>query len=255
MLKLTSFCSGSKGNCTLVQNGKNNLLIDAGINPNTLNKYLSCFSLTLYDIDGILLTHEHNDHIKGLDVLSKYVPVYSHAATLEALETKVDIPLKNRMETEPQTFGIGTLDITPFVTCHDAACPYGFVIKDCESSIAYLTDTGYISKGIMNAIKGCKTAFIESNHDKDMLIQGKYPYYLKQRILSDKGHLSNAECALTVSKLLENGAENIMLAHLSEQNNLPELAYWTTIKYLDRLGVDKKSYLLKIASQRHLVAM
>ncbi|MFA6865889.1 MAG: MBL fold metallo-hydrolase [Clostridia bacterium] len=255
MLQLTSFGSGSKGNCVLISNGKNNILIDAGLSPNVINKCLTQFSLTLYDIDGLLITHEHNDHIKSLGVLSQYIPVYSHPDTLAVAGHKVEIPLKQRMEIEPKTFGIGTLDITPFKTCHDAAFPYGYVIKDCDSSIAFLTDTGFVSKGAMSVISGCDMAFIESNHDKTMLMQGEYPQFLKQRILSDKGHLSNEECALTVSKLIENGTQKIMLAHLSEKNNLPELAFWTTAKYLQKLGIDKDSYTLKIASQYNMVAI
>lgn len=255
MIQLTSLGSGSKGNCVLIDNGKNRVLIDAGLNIKVIYKKLKELSLTLNDIDGVLLTHEHDDHIKSVEALSAFIPVYSHPDTLEYVANKYALPLRNQFEVEEQYFNIGTFDILPFRTSHDALHPYGFVINDCDSKLAYLTDTGFISKGVSSLIKGSNIVMMESNHDKELLMRGAYPYYLKQRIMSDHGHLCNEECALTVSSLIESGASKIMLAHLSEKNNLPELAYWTTANYLQTQGVDNRDYILKVASQRETVVL
>jgi phosphoribosyl 1,2-cyclic phosphodiesterase len=253
MIKLTSLGSGSKGNSVLVDNGKNRVLIDAGLNIKTIYKKLLELSLTLNDIDGILLTHEHDDHIKSVETLSTIIPVYSHPDTLEVVSNKFSIPIKQQMAVEEKQFNIGTFDILPFRTSHDAVHPYGYVINDCDSKLSYITDTGYISKGVMGLIKGSNIVMIESNHDKELLNSGSYPYFLKQRILSELGHLCNEECALTIFSLIESGTDKLMLAHLSEKNNLPELAYWTTTNYLERKGITKKDYLLKIASQKETI--
>ncbi|HOO22653.1 MAG TPA: MBL fold metallo-hydrolase [Clostridia bacterium] len=253
MIKITSLGSGSKGNCVLISNGTNRLLIDAGLSISAIYKKLKNVGLTLNDIDGILLTHEHDDHIKSVEALSAYIPVYSHPATLEYVADKYAIPLKQQMEVEEQYFNIGTFDILPFRTSHDALHPYGFVINDSDSKLSYITDTGYISKGIMEAVKGSDIVMIESNHDEELLLLGVYPDFLKRRIMSERGHLSNAECALTISTLMECGATKFMLAHLSENNNLPELAYWTTTNYLARKGIDCRDYTLRIANQKETV--
>lgn len=253
MIKLTSLGSGSKGNCVLIDNGRNRLLIDAGLSINVIYKKMRELSLTLNDIDGVLLTHEHNDHIKSVEALSAFIPVYSHPDTLEYVANKYTFPLRQQMAIEEQSFNIGTFDILPFRTSHDALHPYGFVINDCDSKLAYLTDTGYISKGIMSVIRGSNLVMIESNHDKELLLRGVYPYYLKQRIMSDLGHLCNEECALAIANLMESGATKFMLAHLSDNNNLPELAYWTTVNFLQRQGIEDKEYQLKIASQKQTV--
>jgi phosphoribosyl 1,2-cyclic phosphodiesterase len=253
MIKITSLGSGSKGNCVLISNGTNKILIDAGLSINAIYKKLLELGLTLHDIDGVLLTHEHDDHIKSIEALSAFIPVYSHPDTLEYVANKFALPLRQQMEIEEQYFNIGTFDILPFRTSHDALHPYGFVINDCDSKMAYITDTGFISKGCMSLIKGSDTVMIESNHDIELLQLGAYPHFLKKRILSEVGHLSNEECALTISRLIECGATKFMLAHLSEKNNLPELAYWTTTNYLMRKGIDLKDYQLKIASQKQTV--
>lgn len=253
MIKICSLGSGSKGNCVLINNGKNRLLIDAGLSVNAIFKKLKELGLNFNDIDGILLTHEHDDHIKSIEALSAFIPVYSHPDTLEYVKDKYAMPLRHQMEVEEQYFNIGSFDILPFRTSHDALHPYGFVINDCDSKLSYLTDTGFISKGVMNLIKGSDTVMIESNHDEELLTLGVYPYYLKKRILSEVGHLSNEECALTIASLLECGASKFMLAHLSEKNNLPELAYWTTANFLAKKGFSCKDYQLKIASQKQTV--
>lgn len=252
-IRVCSLGSGSKGNCVLITDGRTHLLIDAGLQPTVIVKKLSEFNLLLTDIDGLLVTHEHDDHIKSVEALGQFMPVYSHPDTLEAVTGKYRIPLKNQMEVETD-FSVGTLDITPFSVSHDAVHPYGYSIRDWESKFTYLTDTGFVSKGAMSILKGSDIVMLESNHDKELLLRGKYPEYLKRRILSEKGHLSNAESALTALDLAKNGTKKIMLAHLSEQNNLPELAYWTTAEVLRaELGKDVKEVSLLVATQKDTV--
>lgn len=248
-LKVAILGSGSKGNCSFVTDGRTNVLIDAGLNPTVIVKKLSELGVDLSDIDALLLTHEHDDHIKAVEQIAPFTQVYSHPDTLDAVEKRQRIPLKNRMEIEGETFSIGTLDIQPFLVSHDAAHPFGYVVSDFETKVTYMTDTGYVSKGMMAAAKGSDMVILESNHDKELLLRGVYPYYLKRRILSDKGHLANEESALAGYDLIESGAKRLVLAHLSEQNNLPELAYWTTKNHLENKGVTDKDCLLTVATQ------
>ncbi len=254
-LKIFSLGSGSKGNCILITDGKTNLLLDAGLSPNVILKKLNVMGLALTDIDGLLITHEHDDHIKSVAALSPFVHVYSHPDTLEQVVKRQAIPLKHLMETEETEFSIGTLDITPFRVSHDAAHPYGYSVRDWESKFTYVTDTGYVSKGMMSVARGSDIVMLESNHDKELLLRGHYPEYLKRRILSDRGHLSNEESARTAFDLAQNGTRKLILAHLSEQNNLPELAYWTTKNFLRAQGVTEGDCALFLATQRDTVAV
>ncbi len=252
-IRVCSLRSGSKGNCVLISDGRTHLLIDAGLNPTLIAKKLADLDVSLADVSALLVTHEHDDHIRGVEALSQFMPIYSHPDTLEVLTSRQNIPLKKLMPTEAE-FSIGTLDITPFDVSHDAVHPYGYSVKDWESKVTYLTDTGYISKGIMNILRGSDTVILESNHDKELLLRGKYPEYLKRRIMSEKGHLSNEETALTSLDLVKGGTRKIMLAHLSEQNNLRELAYWTTAEFLRRnLGEDARACSLYVATQKDTV--
>ncbi|MBR1748040.1 MAG: MBL fold metallo-hydrolase [Clostridia bacterium] len=248
-LKIAILGSGSKGNCSLLSDGRTSILIDAGLAPTAIVKRLSDFGLDLSDIDGLLLTHEHDDHIRAVEQIAPFLHVYSHPDTLDAVEKRQRVPLHSRMEIGEEEFSIGTLDIRPFRVSHDAAHPFGFSVKDFETKVTYMTDTGYVSKGMLSVAKGSDLVVLESNHDKDLLTRGVYPYYLKRRILSDQGHLSNEESALAAYDLIESGAKRIVLAHLSEQNNLPELAYWTTENYLSSKGVTSSDCALEVAKQ------
>lgn len=254
-ISVSSLGSGSKGNCVLISNGKNNLLIDAGLSFNCIYKKLAMHGLSIADIDAVFLTHEHDDHIKGVAELGTVLPVYSHPDTLEYVAAKYPIPLKNLMEIEEQEISIGTLDILPFRVSHDALHPYGYRICDSDSKFTYMTDTGYISKGMFAIASGSDTIMLESNHDTELLKKGKYPEFLKRRIMSDVGHLSNEESALTVYELVCKGATKIMLAHISEQNNLPELAYYTAVNFLSKMNVERNAYTLKVASQKDTVIL
>ena len=252
-IKVRVLGSGSKGNCTLITDDKTHVIIDAGLNPVVIITKLKDLGLEITDIDALLITHEHDDHIKGAEALAEFLPVYSHPDTLEEIQKRQTIPLKHVMEAEEKKFSIGTLDVTPFRVSHDAVHPYGYCIEDWESKFCYMTDTGYISKGMMNIARGSNIVMIESNHDKELLLRGQYPEYLKRRILSDRGHLSNAESACASFDLIDAGTDRIILAHISEQNNLPELAYWTTANYLKARQVTSADCKLIVASQRATV--
>lgn len=254
-IKICSLGSGSKGNCVLISNGKNNLLLDAGLNPNVILKKLRELGLELTDIDALLITHEHDDHVKSVEMLSPFLPVYSHPDTLEQVVKRHPIPLKHLCEAEETEFSIGTFDIQPFRVSHDAAHPYGYSVKDWESKFTYATDTGYVSKGMMNIARGSDIVMLESNHDAELLLRGNYPEYLKRRILSEKGHLNNAESARTALDLIKSGAKKIVLAHISEQNNLNELAYWTSKNFIRSNGIEDGEYELKLATQRETLVV
>lgn len=253
-MEVYSLGSGSKGNCMVIANGKNSVMIDAGLSPRVILSGLSKIGILPHELDAVLVTHEHSDHIRSIGELATVAPIYSHAATLEAIGKTVELPYKQTMEIEEKEFSLGTLDILPFRVSHDAAYPLGFVIRDENDSVCYMTDTGYISKGMMKMAVGCKKIVLESNHDKELLLRGAYPEYLKRRILSDTGHLCNEESALTCADLAEGGATKILLAHLSENNNLSELAYWTTRSYLSKRGIGKE-VTVKVATQREMVVL
>ncbi|NCA91897.1 MBL fold metallo-hydrolase [bacterium] len=254
-ISVCSLGSGSKGNCVLISNEKNNVLIDAGLSASCIYKKLAQHGLSFSDIDAVFITHEHDDHIKGVAELACVVPIYSHPDTLDCIAQKCNVPLKNLMEIEEKEFSIGSLDVLPFRVSHDAIHPYGYRICDYQSKFTYMTDTGYISKGMFSIAAGSDIIMLESNHDTELLKKGKYPEYLKRRILSDLGHLSNEESALTVCDLVKKGATKIMLAHISENNNLPELAYYTTVNFLTTMQIERSAYTLKVASPKETVML
>ncbi len=249
-----SLGSGSKGNCFVLSNGKTNIMIDAGLSVRATISKLAEIGLRLQDVSGILLTHEHNDHIRCLANLSTYLPIYSHADTLAAVES-TDGMRFSALSAVERKFVVGDFEITPFAVSHDAAHPYGFLLNDGNEKTAYLTDTGYVSKGVMKTIRGSDAVIVESNHDKELLMRGGYPERLKRRILSDKGHLSNEETACCVCDLAKCGTKRVLLAHVSENNNLGELAYWTTAKMLSKCGAQKEDVTVKVADQRVTVIL
>ena len=253
-INVYSLGSGSKGNCFVVSNGETNIMIDAGLSVRATVSKLAEIGLRIQDISGVLLTHEHNDHIRCLAQLSTYLTVYSHGDTLSAV-SDIDGIRFDSLKAEEKSFELGDFFITPFSVSHDAVHPYGFVIETEREKLSYVTDTGYISKGVMKAIEGSDIVIMESNHDRELLMRGWYPERLKRRILSDKGHLSNEETALAVRDLAKSGTERFMLAHLSENNNLGELAYWTTSRLLRAAGIKKDEVTVKVACQRETVIL
>lgn len=239
-MKYISFASGSSGNCALLCEGGTKLLIDAGISMRRIKACLSELGLGLTDLSGILVTHEHSDHIAGLDMLTKYtdIPVYTGGGTARALIRNGKCRDRNIhiIEAEKRLL-FEALELTAFETPHDAAESFGFVLTCRTGSLAVATDLGCVTPQVEKAALGCTAAVLEANHDVDMLCRGVYPKSLKTRILGNRGHLSNVTCGDFALRLAYSGTENILLAHLSHENNTPELAHNTVSA---RLGGDFK---------------
>ncbi len=226
-MKLCVLGSGSKGNATYLESGGTRILIDAGMSGIELQRRLSTIGVGLQDLDAIIVTHEHNDHVHGVGVISRRanIPVHANQATFSAASKTVGkLYSYNEFETGV-TFQIRDLEIHPFSISHDARDPVGFRIADGKAVFGYCTDTGKVSQLIRRRLADCQALVIESNHDIEMLQNGTYPPYLKQRIRSSQGHLDNKEASLFLRDLLHAGLEHVVLAHLSEENNDPDIAY------------------------------
>ena len=242
MLEITPLFSGSSGNSTHIKTDSCEFLIDAGVSLKMLEEALQRTGSTAGNISFVLVTHEHNDHIRGLEMLCKKykMPVYMNSCSANAIAISGKNPfLCGCIKCfEPrETVGCGGLEIRAFRTPHDACGSVGYRIDEAGGdSFSYVTDIGYVTRDIANNIFGSKTVVFESNHDVEMLKNGIYPQYLKSRILSDRGHLSNDACSKFVPFLAEKGAERIILAHLSEDNNTPEKAYSTSYSALCDAG-------------------
>lgn len=231
MLELCSIASGSSGNCICVGNDHTHILIDAGISGKRIENGLNEFDLTTRDVQGILVTHEHVDHIAGLGVLArKYgIPLYTTEGTKRAiLQTKsvgkVDEDLF-QVITPGKTFSIGDLVIKSIPISHDAAEPVAFRINSYEKSIAVITDLGVYDQRTIDELQNLDALLLEANHDVKMLQMGGYPYPLKQRILGARGHLSNESSGQLLCQLLHDNFKGVLLGHLSKENNYEELAY------------------------------
>lgn len=242
---MTRFCtlkSGSKGNVALLSHNNTHLLIDAGAGIREVSKKLTAFGISIKDISAILVTHEHSDHIRGIRPLAvtNKIPVYVNVPTAVSVCSycfeceHVVVAFNNQ-----RTFVIGDIEICAFPTMHDAVSPVGykFSFEGTSHKIGYATDTGMLSEEVKSSLEGCDFVFLESNHDVEMLKSGPYPYYLKRRVLSEKGHLSNEDCAAFLPRLAEQGTKSIMLAHLSQQNNTPLAAANCAIEALSQSGI------------------
>ncbi len=232
------FCvlgSGSKGNATYLESGGTSILIDAGMSGKELDKRLSAIGVELSAIDAILVTHEHNDHIQGVGILSRRacIPVYANSATFSAAARIVNRLFSyNEFETGG-TFYFRNLEIHPFSISHDTEDPVGFRISDGEVSFGYCTDTGKVSRLMLHRLASCQALVLESNHDIEMLQNGTYPPYLKQRIRSSHGHLDNTQTAVFLKELVHEKLQHVVLAHLSEENNHPEIAFHAAAEALN----------------------
>ncbi len=252
MLELYSLISGSSGNCTLITDGRTNLLLDCGTSGKRAFLALAALGVTPDMIDALLVTHEHSDHTKGIGVIARKlkIPVYATAGTHINMDIG-EIKDEQRIAVTPDSqFEIGSIAVCPFSIPHDAADPCGYCFENNETRVGVATDIGHMSDELLSKISGCKSIILESNHDVDMLRYGEYPYPLKQRILSDIGHLSNEMASYTALELVKSGTEHIMLGHLSDKNNLPEIAMMETFNRLSDNGVDVgKDVTLQVANR------
>ena len=225
-MEIRVFASGSSGNCLLLSSGRSHILIDAGISKRRIEQSLAQSGLSMREIGGVLITHEHSDHISGLKMLMKYYAIPVYAPRTVANRLRGCLP-----EAEPvlhvipvnEPFEIGDLSVTAFHTPHDTDESVGYRVEG-QGVFALATDMGHVTEEVFDALSGADTVLIESNHDEEMLRYGPYPVYLKRRILSDSGHLSNACCAQLARKLALGGTKQIILGHLSRENNTPAIA-------------------------------
>ncbi|MBL6538950.1 MBL fold metallo-hydrolase [Streptococcus suis] len=237
--------SGSSGNCFYLETDKKKLLVDAGLSGKKITSLLAEIDRKPEDLDAIFVTHEHSDHIHGIGVLArKYgLDIYANKETWQAMETKlgkIDVAQKHIFELGAmKTFG--DLDIQSFGVSHDAANPQFYRFMKDNKSFVLLTDTGYVSDRMVGLVENSDAYLIESNHDIEILRSGSYSWNLKQRILSDKGHLCNEDGADAMIRSLGNKTKKIYLGHLSKENNIKELAHLTMVNQLAQadLGVGK----------------
>ncbi len=229
-MRFVSIASGSSGNCIYVGTEQANLLVDAGISNKRIEQGLNEIGVKGSELTGIVITHEHSDHVRGLGVLARKhgVPIYGTAETLEEIKGmsslgKMPAELFHPILPEVE-FSIGDMTILPFSIDHDAANPVAYRISQGRKQVAVATDMGHFDQHIIDHLQGLDALLLESNHDLRMLETGPYPYYLKRRIMGDHGHLSNETAGRLLNFILHDRLKTVLLGHLSKENNYPELA-------------------------------
>ena len=239
MLTLTTLASGSSGNCLLVSSGSTHLLVDAGISARRIAGHLRILGIDPAGLSGILITHEHTDHIAGLATLFRqyHLPIYASHGTGRQLCYRL-AALEDQLHPFAQgaPFSIGELEVSSFPTLHDTPYSVGYSITDGHHRAAVVTDLGLVTQDVLAGISGCHLLVAETNHDEDWVRSGPYPYPLKQRILGDHGHLSNEAGGQLVCSAVAAGAVQVVLAHLSSENNTPARAYGVVSAALERMG-------------------
>lgn len=256
-MRLCSIASGSSGNCIYMGSESTHLLVDAGISAKRIEEGLKELALTGKDIQGLLITHEHSDHIKGVGVLArKYgLPIYATAGTIAQLREmkslgEIDEGLYHEVRADAD-FTVGDMVIEPFHISHDAAEPVAYRFQCGEKRAAVATDMGYYDEYIVEHLKDLDALLLEANHDIQMLQVGSYPYPLKQRILGQLGHLSNESAGQLLCRVLHDDLKKIYLGHLSKENNYAELAY-ETVKLeiqLDPVKYGPADFDIQVASR------
>jgi phosphoribosyl 1,2-cyclic phosphodiesterase len=236
-VRFCSLASGSSGNSHLINDGKKFLLIDAGLSGKQIENKLREVDVDPKNLSAILVSHEHSDHICGVGILSRRynIPIYANDGTWSGMASKIgNIKDENiKCFKSNENFSIGDFNIRPYKISHDANEPVGFSIANDNIKISIATDLGYISEDIIEEIKDSNLVILESNHDEEMLKAGSYPYSLKRRVLSNIGHLSNEAAGNAIVDLVSKNVKSILLAHLSKENNFPELAIATVKNILD----------------------
>ena len=251
-----SLYSGSSGNSMFITSDRAKILIDAGLPGKKIDEALKAIDEETKNIDGIFITHEHSDHIKGVGVLSrKYdIPIYANADTWNAMEGSIGKIKEHNIKVidKRSVTEIGDLSVKAFNIPHDAAGPTGYTVSDVKKNISVATDFGTFTREIYDNIKDSEVILLESNHDVNMLKFGPYPYTLKRRILSEIGHLSNEDCGSAIVELVKSGAnKKIILGHLSNTNNQPDLAYATVLDVLNDNGIKVDEDIILTMANRH----
>lgn len=254
MLNFCSLYSSSTGNCLFAQSNNTSILIDAGVSTKKIENALAEINISPENISGILVTHEHSDHIQSLGTISKKynIPVFADKETWDA----ISVEQKNKISIENQKtfviddkFEIGDLNILPFSIPHDAANPCGFNIFHGNSKISIATDLGHMTPQILKNLENSSFILLESNYEPEVLKYSKYPYILKMRIDGPNGHLSNIMAGKTISHLIPTGLQSVMLGHLSKENNFPELAYKTVMEQIVENNFSENCITLNVANR------
>lgn len=240
-LGFCSLSSGSSGNCYYVGNEFHGILVDAGISASSIRKFLKSIDISIQTIEGILVTHNHIDHVKGLEVMTRknHIPVFSTENVWKSI-----LPYHERIPSDCikkiplcQPFHLAGFDIEAFPVCHDAPETVGFQICCEEKKLTIVTDLGHVCDISAPYIREANLLVIESNYDEQMLMEGRYPYYLKKRIQSDNGHLGNRQASSFLAEAINERMSHICLAHLSKNNNTPDLALQTLSNILGEKGI------------------
>ncbi|MGL4363472.1 MAG: MBL fold metallo-hydrolase [Cellulosilyticaceae bacterium] len=241
--RLTTIASGSSGNCTFLEAGQIRILIDAGISGKKVLQGLSDLEIEHDSIQGIFITHEHSDHIKGVGIISRKlnIPIYATKLTWEHMlneQSLGKIAEENIKHIEKEIeMNIGKLSIKPYEIFHDAVDPVGYVFSYKDKKIALATDLGKVDRKLVENLYGVNGILLEFNHDINMLEVGPYPYSLKKRILGDSGHLSNELAAKVLTHIYHDQLQWVILGHLSKDNNMPDLAYITAKNALEKKNI------------------
>ena len=253
MLNFCSLYSGSSGNSLLVETENTKLLVDAGVSSKKIENALTDLNIEPSTIDGILITHEHTDHVQGLGTFSKKfdLPVFVNQETLDAMPKQRDKISDHNIKTfkVSENFEIGDLKINSFSIPHDAANPCGFNIFKDNKKISIATDIGEMTKDVLKRLEESQFILLESNYDPEVLKHSPYPYHLKRRIAGPTGHLSNEYAGKTISHLIKSGLKKAMLGHLSKESNFPELAYQTVIDEIIYNNCQENNLFLSVASR------
>ena len=253
-MRICTLASGSSGNAMLVCAGHTRVLLDAGISARRIVTALRCLDVEPQSLSGILVTHQHADHIAGIATLTKQLalPVYATAPTLRQLSYRIPFLEELIRPVEPgDGFEMGGLWVEPFSTPHDATGSVGYALSDAYGKMALATDLGHLTEDVYQGIRGANLLVAEANHDEDWVRSGPYPYYLKQRILGDQGHLSNEAGAALVRHAAEQGTRCMILAHLSAENNTPLRARAVSALHLSAGGIDPEQDVhLSVAPRR-----
>ena len=238
-MKLSVLGSGSSGNAIYVSCGQAQILIDAGMSGREIDSRLKKCASSADKIDAIFLTHEHNDHIKGAGVLSRRcdIPIFANKHTWEGAAKKLGSIKDKNCRLLGKNKEIGKINLKCFSLSHDARDPVGYIVSSGNKKVGVVTDTGYLSQEVKSELQELDFLIIEANHDYEMLMHGPYPAYLKKRINSKQGHLSNDAAAVAVPELVQDNCPRVLLAHLSQDNNIPEIAYITIKNNLEREGL------------------
>lgn len=239
MIEAYTLFSSSSGNCVYIRDGRDEILIDAGKSACSIEKALTSLGTSLRSISAIFITHEHSDHTCGLEIISKKYQIPIHITAPSYSKVAYNGSFTSRFAQKHEIHyecSVGSLRVRSFEIPHDSAQNVGYIVTSGSDSLGLATDIGHLTDEIKCSLCGCKTAIVESNHDKFLLVAGHYPEFLKERILADTGHIANEDSAELTLYLAQNGTERITLAHLSKENNAPEIAYCAHRDNLDRHG-------------------